>query len=659
MDTQVISEAAIRALATPESFLRGQEYFGRGAVLRLSRRGTQLEADVQGSETLPYRVRVTLQSGEIEADCTCPYDWGGICKHSVAALLALREPAARIEERPTVDSLLTGLERNQLQTLLLALVARHPRLADEIEAHATPSTQPAAPPVEGAPSASPGSPAVAATATPLSAPPASLHRSPPVAGPYRRRMRAALRAAGSDYDDYGAMSGVVAALDELLDEVWPLIQAGDGRGAIVLLEAVTDEYLSGWTDVDDSNGEGGDAFRDLGVIWTEAILSADLAPDERTPWAARFADWQRELDDYGVDEAFDAAQRAAREGWDDPDLQRVLDGHAGPLGVGEPRPPSWAARTLAEARLRVLARQGRTAAYLRLAAAEGLVVEQATMLARLGRSGEAEQAALAGITTPDEARAIAEALHRQGATAAALRVAERGMTFGPPPPPARSTADQAVAPMARTPAAAAAGAAETPYGPTGFPARGALARWLRDAAGEAGETARALEAAVMVVQERPTLEDFLAIAPLAGERWPTVREEALASLRRGPAFQDAARVDIFLHEGLAGDAIAIVDAIPYPTAHHYELIERVARAAMHSHPDWVGRTARRHVDRIADGGKSHYYAQAAEWLAIAGEAARVAGQEADWRTYVDDLLQRHARKRSLVPRLQRVRASAS
>jgi uncharacterized Zn finger protein len=106
-----ISEAAIRALATAESFLRGEEVFGRGAVLRLSRRGTHLEADVQGSETLPYRVRVTLQGGEIDADCTCPYDWGGICKHSVATLLALREPTARIDERPPVDSLLAGLPR--------------------------------------------------------------------------------------------------------------------------------------------------------------------------------------------------------------------------------------------------------------------------------------------------------------------------------------------------------------------------------------------------------------------------------------------------------------------------------------------------------------------------------------------------------------------
>ena len=163
----------------------------------------------------------------------------------------------------------------------------------------------------------------------------------------------------------------------------------------------------------------------------------------------------------------------------------------------------------------------------------------------------------------------------------------------------------------------------------------------------------------MVVQESPTLEDFLAIAPLAGERWPAVREEVLASLRRGPAYQDAARVDIFLHEELAGDAIAIVDAIPYPTAYHYELIERVARAVTPSHADWVGRTARSHVDRIADGGRSHYYAKAAEWLAIAGDAARAAGREAEWRTYVDDLLQRHARKRSLVPHLQRVRASSS
>jgi len=37
----------------------------------------------------PYQVRITFdQKGIIDAECSCPYDWGGFCKHIVAVLLA-------------------------------------------------------------------------------------------------------------------------------------------------------------------------------------------------------------------------------------------------------------------------------------------------------------------------------------------------------------------------------------------------------------------------------------------------------------------------------------------------------------------------------------------------------------------------------------------
>ncbi|MBD2305029.1 SWIM zinc finger family protein [Chroococcidiopsis sp. FACHB-1243] len=28
------------------------------------------------------------KQGIVSADCTCPYDWGGLCKHQIAVLLA-------------------------------------------------------------------------------------------------------------------------------------------------------------------------------------------------------------------------------------------------------------------------------------------------------------------------------------------------------------------------------------------------------------------------------------------------------------------------------------------------------------------------------------------------------------------------------------------
>src|SRR5689334_17919049 len=132
-----LTEAQLRAITSPESLRRGREYYQRGAVESLARRGNRLEAEVQGSDYEPYQVTVTLgPTGVVAEGCTCPYDWGGACKHVVAALLAyLNEPEA-VEDRPPLDQLLAPLDRDQLQGLVLALAEGDPALAARVEVQA-------------------------------------------------------------------------------------------------------------------------------------------------------------------------------------------------------------------------------------------------------------------------------------------------------------------------------------------------------------------------------------------------------------------------------------------------------------------------------------------------------------------------------------------
>lgn len=58
--TYVIKETDVQALASAESFARGQHYFHDGAVLEVTRRGNLITAEVEGSDYEPYRVQVTL-----------------------------------------------------------------------------------------------------------------------------------------------------------------------------------------------------------------------------------------------------------------------------------------------------------------------------------------------------------------------------------------------------------------------------------------------------------------------------------------------------------------------------------------------------------------------------------------------------------------------
>ncbi len=121
---QPLDEKAIRARAGSKVFARGERYCRSGAVLALTRCGSELHAQVAGDDEEPYRVviRWPLPEGAVKAECSCPYaeEWEGWCKHIVAVLLAYSAAASVVEQKPLED-LLAPLDRLALQRLVLAL----------------------------------------------------------------------------------------------------------------------------------------------------------------------------------------------------------------------------------------------------------------------------------------------------------------------------------------------------------------------------------------------------------------------------------------------------------------------------------------------------------------------------------------------------------
>jgi len=162
-----------------------------------------------------------------------------------------------------------------------------------------------------------------------------------------------------------------------------------------------------------------------------------------------------------------------------------------------------------------------------------------------------------------------------------------------------------------------------------------------------GETERALEAARVACRAAPSLSAYLRVQELAGERWSELREELLGHLRQVSSFHSPAQVDIFLHEGLLDDAIAVVKK-----GGSYDLLERVMDAVVEHRPDWVIQAARRQAERIVDAGQSKYYHHAVGWLEKARVAYRAADCEAEWQVYLRDLRSRHGRKYKLMGMLE-------
>jgi uncharacterized Zn finger protein len=232
------------------------------------------------------------------------------------------------------------------------------------------------------------------------------------------------------------------------------------------------------------------------------------------------------------------------------------------------------------------------------------------MLVRLGRVQEAVDDGLAHLAAPDEFLKLAQALRERGELAQALRVGEHGLT---------REGNQA-----------------------------ALASWVCDLAAGMGETERALQAAVIAFRAAPSLSAYQKVQELAGERWLPLRDELLAHLRQPTTYAPQAQVDIFLREGLVDDAITAVEKHA-----SYGLLERVMDAAIQPRPDWVIEAARKQAERIMDAGDAQHYHYAVQWLERAQAAYRAANREAEWRTYLSEIRNRHQRKYKLIGMLEK------
>ena len=559
----------------------------------LSRRGELIQGEVEGSQFSPYYIHLHAGADGIAgAACTCPYDWGGWCKHIVAVLLTCVHEPEKIVERPTLQDLLAGLDREQLHALLLELAERDPLLADSIENKVSVLQADSDQTISQRQSDSgPGG---------TSADQESL----------RRRIRSIVHGVGHtrSSETYWRVAAVVDELNGVVEQAWSYIADGDARNALDILEVFTDEFVTSWQKLDTSDGEIGDLVYEVGQAWTEAILSAGLPADELERWSNRLEKWQQTVEEYGVADAFSAAIAAAEEGWHSWSLQRVLKGDVIEEGI-LPDDAPYPVEILITARLNVLERQGRFQEYVHLAKAGGQSELYVRMLVRLGRTREAVEFGLQNLLTTDEALTLVRILRSQDEIEESMRVAEQGLTL---------RGDKAL-----------------------------LAIWLRDMARDTGDLKRALAAAVIVLRSQPDLDSYLEAKDLAGERWPQYRAEILDHLRHLDSFWVAGPVEIFLHEGLVADAIAVVDRRGDDT-----LVARVVEAALESNPEWVIQTCRRRAERIMDSGKSERYDNAVKWLVKAQEAYRAAGRDEDWQSYLDDLLIHHRRKYRLVPMLK-------
>ena len=159
---QMLSQLSFEELETwagSKILQRARAYEDRVDGLHQTTCGT-LIAWVEGADR--YVTRVLLQHDHLEHDCTCPYDWGGPCKHAVAVILSAAKmlktkqviPVLETEENlhrmlleggkgraahpladlpaPSLEEILRDKKREELITLLLDIAGRYPDVHQDI-----------------------------------------------------------------------------------------------------------------------------------------------------------------------------------------------------------------------------------------------------------------------------------------------------------------------------------------------------------------------------------------------------------------------------------------------------------------------------------------------------------------------------------------------
>lgn len=236
----------IRRLAGERNFARGEAYFDQGRVRSMLTQRAGVKAIVQG--TRRYSVRLTLQDGEIEHDCTCPIgDDGEFCKHCVAVALAWHAgggaDASDAPESPGEDEVrayLAGKDKDELVSMLIEQALEDERLWRRLT-------------VRSAPEAT--APAV-----------------------WKQAFDSAIQTA--DFVSYGEAHDYARDIDAVIDNLEEMLHGGKAARVVGLAEDAVQEIEEALDHVDDSEGEMGGLLHRLQDIHLEACKMAQPDPVE-------------------------------------------------------------------------------------------------------------------------------------------------------------------------------------------------------------------------------------------------------------------------------------------------------------------------------------------------------------------------------------------
>jgi uncharacterized Zn finger protein len=388
-----ITESILKSLSSPESYARGHELSQSDAVYDTYRQGDLLTGKCEGSSSPFYQLTVQLDEGGIqEASCTCPYDWGGFCKHIIALLLTYIHTPEAFIERKNIKELLGQLEKDALVRLIAKMVDKNPELYSWLQT-AIPTASAKSQPAQSR----------------------SKRKTEVSKTEYKKKIQSILHSLRGYRmsEAYWMMGGMVDQLNHVRDAAREFLVADDPHGALVILTSLLTEVGESYEQFDDSDGELGSFFSDLALPLVEAILSADISKPERRSLSTELEPVIRELSTFGIDD-LDGILAALERGWSDDVADELVD-------------YDFDDNILIEANLNILERRNRVGEYLDLCLRTGEYRRYILKQIEVGEFEKAIEVAWTTLTQANDALIVVRAMRDAGYLPDALRLAEKGL----------------------------------------------------------------------------------------------------------------------------------------------------------------------------------------------------------------------------------------
>jgi hypothetical protein len=543
---------------------------------------------------------------------------------------------------PALADLLADASIESLRTLVETLVKRQPALLDDVLRALT---------LPLATSTNTAKATASKTVTTL--PPVHLEAM-------RRQIKRAFKEL--DYQDYHSDSAIDDFLTQLIDDTQKRFEQGDTFGTLAMLDVITEEFV----DEEFYNyGNGEVDFTSVGMLWAEALLAFDLPAETRTSYLPKLEKWYEEISDYGH-EGLEFALMAAKNGWDRPEIQQILQGKM-PTDKINWREKDWGYSTIVRMQAEALNTAGKPDTALLLATYAEFHDIVCLSLIALDRLPEAVAETKKRSLNNESLLRIVVAMNEKDAEEAyrlGLAILDKAVAND------NQAEDEDRAEWAEEEEEEEEREGEMPSGfgmvrtrrsrhytieyyPSGA-SRLPLLRWLRNVALIRTDIPVVLQMGSEIVRLQPNSKDWdlLKSHATTTNAWEAMREGLLndiASHAKKYTYEQEKPIEILLDEGWHRQAWESIKE-----SYSAELVMRVADHVISEQPQEVRLVAQKHAESIMDNGRSNDYELARDWLLLTRDGFRGEEKETDWETYKANLLKTHARKYKLVPLIKEI-----